>query len=183
MWCCIHRLEVFPLLKPCSQPKCFSLQVEVLSPKEHTEMTKCPFLLKGNALHYLCQFRNGGSQTGNIWWLWPEVILLVKYSIWCFWLPFAQEAVLPGYPTGDPTVTFRETSPEESALCQHKPICYSSRALCSHLACPSLTMMPSSTERTRALIKNKGDLSFWHVKIFHFFFSPTLFPHPHFNEK
>lgn len=56
-----------------------------------------------------------------------------------------------------------------------KPICYSSRPLPSHLACPSLTMMPSSRERTRGLIKNKGDLFFWHVKIFHFFFSPRLF--------
>lgn len=57
-----------------------------------------------------------------------------------------------------------------------KPICYSSGALPSHLACPSLTTMPSSRERTRGLIKNKGDLFFfWHVKIFHFFFSPRLF--------
>ena len=39
---------------------------------------------------------------------------------------------------------------------------------------PSLTMTPSSRERTRGLIKNKGDLFFWHVKIFHFFFSPWL---------
>lgn len=175
MWRCIHRLEVFPLLKSRSQPKCFSLQVEVLSPKNHTGMTKCPFLLKGNALHYLCQLKNGGSQTGNIWWLWPEVILPVKYSIWCLWLPFAQEAVPPGDTIGDPTVTFMEMSPEEPALCQHKPICYGSRAPSSHLACLTPTMMPSSTERTRGLIKNKGDLSFWHVKIFHSFFSPTLF--------
>lgn len=134
MWCCIHRLELFPLLKPCSQPKCFSLQkVEVLNPKEHMGMTKCPFLPKGNSLSYLCQLKNWGSQTGNIWWLWPKVILLVKYSIQCLWLPFAQEAVLPGYTIGDPTVTLRKTCPEESALCQHKPICYSSRALSSTL--------------------------------------------------
>lgn len=62
MWRCVHRLEMFPLLKSRSQPKCFSLQVEVLSPKKHTGMTKCPFLLKGNALRYLCQLKNGGSQ-------------------------------------------------------------------------------------------------------------------------
>lgn len=185
MWCCIHWLEVFPLLKSCLQPKRFSWQVEVLGPKEHMGMTKCPFLPKGNALCYLCQLKNGGSQTGNIWWLWPKVILLVKYSIQCLWLPFAQEAVLAGYTIGDPTVTFREMSPEESALCQHEPIYYGSRALSSHLACPSLTKMPSSRERTRGLIKNKGDLffltCFWQNLSFLLF--SNIISHPHFNEK
>lgn len=60
-----------------------------------------------------------------------------------------------------------------------KPICYSSRPLPSHLACPSLTMMPSSRERTRGLIKNKGDLFFDMSKSFissflQDYFSPTL---------
>lgn len=178
MWCCVYRLKVFPLVKPCSQPKCSSLQVEVLSPKNHVRTTTCPFLPKGNALRYLCQLKNGGRQTGNIWWLWPKVIPLVKYSIQCLWLPFAQEAVLPGYTAGDPTVTFRGTSPEESALCQHKTICYSSRALSSHLACLSLTMMPSSRERTRGLIKNKGDLFFDMSKSFISSFLLHYFSYP-----
>lgn len=178
--------------------KVFSLQVEVLNPKGHMGLTQCPFFPKGNALCLLCQLKSGGSQTGNVWRLWPKAILLVKYSIQCLWLPFAQEAALPGYTIGDPTVTCRDRSPEESALCQHKPICYSSRALSSHLACPSLTMMPSSRERTRGLIKNKDDLSFfdmsksfissflqhyfsytlqWKIAlmVFFFFFSPTSF--------
>lgn len=59
-------------------------------------------------------------------------------------------------------------------LCRNQSVSRS-RALPSLLACPSLTMIPSSMERTRGLIKNKGDLFFWHVKIFHFFFSPRLF--------
>lgn len=61
-----------------------------------------PFLLKGNTLRYFCQLKNQGSQTGNIWWLWPKLILLVKYAIQYLWFPFAQEAVPPGYTVADP---------------------------------------------------------------------------------
>lgn len=131
------------------------------------------FLLKGNAL-YLCQSKNWAKQPGSFWWFWPKVILLVKCSVLMIsiCLSSSSSMLYSGWPPLSPS--WKHPLRICYMLCRNQSVSRS-RALPSLLACPSLTMIPSSMERTRGLIKNKGDLFFWHVKIFHFFFSPRLF--------
>lgn len=174
---------MFPLVKPHFHTKCFSLQIEVLSPKCAWEWATCPFLLKGNALHVVpVNWRIGAARFVTSGGFDLKLILLVKYAVRYFWFPFAQEAAPPGYTLADPHCHLQRTILRGLLYAMQKPICYSSKAFPSHLACPSLAMTPSSRERTRGLIKNKGDLFFDMSKCFISLF-PKIISHPHFNEK
>lgn len=135
-----------------------------------------PFLLKGSALYYLCQSKNQGSQTGNIWWLWPEVILLVKYAIQYLWFPFAQEAVSPGHMVADPHCHLQGNIFWE--VC-YMP-CRNQSVTAAELFPPTLPAQVwqwclHPGKGPEGWLKIRVTFSFWHVKIFYFFFSARLF--------
>lgn len=65
MWCCIHRLEVFPLLKLCSRPKCFPYKLRCWTQKDTWDWLSVPFFRR--AMLYVCSvnWRVGAARLGT----------------------------------------------------------------------------------------------------------------------
>lgn len=75
-----------------------------------------------------------------------------------------------------PTVTFRETSSEKSAICH----AYNRSVTAPELFPPTLPAQVwqwclQPRKEPEGWLKIRVTFFFWHVKIFHFFFSPRLF--------